>query len=351
MNRKKTFVLILFLNLYTLAFGQTNLDDVFSFDISIPDAPAFNIVQTDGDKILRPSSVRELAITISDFLEQSNDYIIPNTIGVELSPALLLEGSNLSINQYQKSPYLYRSRLSFAFNKDEEIKKIKGAFGIRLSIIDDADLRCNKNYLRDATKLAEEINQYVVAKYFPNNPALEDQKSGVLEYDSELKNIIEREYNKLINEYMDNDWNKQVLDIAYAFGIASMDSNYNNVKFFKHSLWVTYGDRISNWGQFLLGVNGNYGRDSVVNEFKTSGSVSGRMFMGVNYYKFYLEGVGNFSEGNIPIWGVNLGGEMKLLRNIWFNLKAGFEYDNIKRQIDFNSNFSFKLGFSNLLSF
>jgi len=263
MNRKKIFVSILFLLIYSLSFGQTNLDNVFSFDISIPYAPAFNIVQTDGDKILRPSSVRELAITISDFLEQSNNYIIPNSIGVELSPALLLEGSNLTINQYQKSPYLYRSRLSLAFNKDEDIKKIKGALGIRLSIIDDADLRCNKNYLRDATKLAEKINQYVIDKYYSNNPLPEDQKSGMLEYDSELKNIIEREYNKLMNEYMDDDWNKQVLDIAYAFGIASMDSNYNNVKFFKHSLWITYGDRISNWGQFLLGVNGNYERDSI----------------------------------------------------------------------------------------
>jgi hypothetical protein len=47
---------------------------------------------------------------------------------------------------------------------------------------------------------------------------------------------------------------------------------------------------------------------------------------------------------------INSGGEFRLLKNIWLNIKAGFGYDVKEKQVTYNSNFSFKWGFSGMKS-
>ena len=170
-----------------------------------------------------------------------------------------------------------------------------------------------------------------------------------IKYDPEYKKMIDEEYKKLMDKYINKSWNKRVLDFAYSVGIANMDSNYRDIKFFEHSIWATYGDGFGDWGQYLLGINGNYEKESAESDFITSGNITGRLFIGENFYKFYLEGVGTFKEGKLPLYACNLGGEIRLIQNIWLNLKGGFGYDTKAKKFNYNSNFSFKFGFSNLM--
>jgi hypothetical protein len=182
------------------------------------------------------------------------------------------------------------------------------------------------------------------------HPLLNGQTVGKIKYDEELEKITGTEYRKLESKYLNNNWNKRVLDFAYAFVFSSMDSNYKNVKINKHSFWGTYGDRLWNWGQFLIGVNYGYGKDSLSSKYRSNGAITGRLYGGVNFYKIFLEGSASMKESERPLYVINSGGEFRLLKNIWLNIKAGFGYDVKGKQVTYNSNFSFKWGFSGMKS-
>src|SRR6266480_5313269 len=93
-----------------------------NLDYAVPESPAFKILGTDPDNILRPTSVRTVAISIGNYLLTSGG-VIPKNLAVEFSPLLANPYTNLA--QYNQNKFWYRMRLSFGTNV-----KANGAFDI-----------------------------------------------------------------------------------------------------------------------------------------------------------------------------------------------------------------------------
>ena len=64
---------------------------------AVPDAPAFNILNENPDNILKPSSVKDMGIAFADFLGEDERITLPKAFALEFSPALLINGKNLSL--------------------------------------------------------------------------------------------------------------------------------------------------------------------------------------------------------------------------------------------------------------
>src|SRR6476661_1926632 len=84
-----------------------------NLDYTVPESPAFNILGTDPDNILRPTSARTVAISIGNYLLTSGS-VIPKNLAVEFSPLLANPHANLA--QYDQNKFWYRMRLSFGTN-------------------------------------------------------------------------------------------------------------------------------------------------------------------------------------------------------------------------------------------
>ena len=69
---------------------------------AVPDAPAFNILNENPDNILKPSSVKDMGIAFADFLGEDERITLPKAFALEFSPALLINGKNLSLEEYRK---------------------------------------------------------------------------------------------------------------------------------------------------------------------------------------------------------------------------------------------------------
>ncbi len=90
----------------------------YKIDFAIPDAPAFKLLEVDQSAILRPQTVRDLAVVLDGFRGEGNAFVVPRQLGVEFSPGLLIGGGQLHLTDYAARKALYALRLSGATNRD-----------------------------------------------------------------------------------------------------------------------------------------------------------------------------------------------------------------------------------------
>lgn len=315
--------------------------DIFSGNFAVSDAPAFNLLSTYPSKILRPTDVKDFAIGLSDFVGSDN-IISLKSFSVEFSPALLIKGRKLNLPDYQKHSWLYRTRISAAVHRsDEENETTEIALGIRFSLFDDSDLRNNIDYISKATDIAEEINEIRVAA----------RKRLGLGKPLKLSPREEKQIEEIISEFkkdQENEkWNKKILELAFATSAASSDSLGKNPKVDKIAGWSVYGHPIGTWGQWLVGLNFASEKDllSESGDFKTTGSLSTRFYIGQNRYKMFVEGQVSLKEKVRSNYLINGGGEMNLLENIWLVFSAGAEYIGSAKETTLASSLKLKYGF------
>ena len=111
-------------------------------DFAVPEGPAFKLVAIDPSAIVRPSSVRELSFSVSDFTQEDGSFSLPTQLGFEAAPFLLVQGRDLTRSQYERRAWLYRTRVSIATKLSEaSLSPTALGVGIRASLIDDADVR------------------------------------------------------------------------------------------------------------------------------------------------------------------------------------------------------------------
>ena len=315
--------------------------DIFSGNFAVPDAPAFRLLSTYPSKILRPSDVKDFAVGLSDF-GGSDNVISLKSFAVEFSPALLIRGKNLSLLDYQKRSWIYRTRLSAAIHRsDEGSKATKVAVGIRLSLIDDSDLRNNIDYISNATDIAAKITDVYKAariRVGPYNPLKINP-----EEEKQIKEIISAFKKNMENE----KWNKRILEFAVAASATSSNSQGKNIKVDKIAGWSTYGHSFGTWGQLLIGLNFASEKDllNASDGFKTTGSLSTRFYIGRNQYKMFAEGQVSMKENIKSNYLFNGGGEINFFANIWLVFSAGAEYIGSTKKADLVTNIKLKYGF------
>ena len=365
---KIKLVIILLIALQSLCKSQepdSVLVKNYKIDFAVPEQPAFNILGTNPSDILRPSDVKSLSVILPQFYNGS-DLIIPQAISMEVAPFLLIKNNTIKLNEFDKNPWLYNFRISIGTSKEDvnKVKYSKIAFGARVTLINEGDLKSDKKYRNELQKLMQlEVktdNEYKIEFLALKGLILKDYVLNEDRYEGEFEKFVEDKkgeiFQKKLNEIKENykkeNWNKRKLDIAYAYLGVSPDSIIKNIKSKKHSTWLTFGYPLTKKGQHLIGLNYTYVYADSLNKmtdqienFKYSTlSLGTRFYYGSNDFKGFIEGQYKFSGLNDSHnWLLNTGTEINIKEGIWLVFNIGYYVNDINKN---SSKKSFYSGFS-----
>lgn len=339
----------------TNIFAQLSLltSDSLRTKYAVPESPAFTILSVSPSNILKPVSVKELALGASNFLGENETISLPQSFGLEFSPGLVLYGKKLSLKEYQKTPWLYRLRISLATNRNEdESSASELGVGIRLTLQDDSDLRTNEKFISEATectgamlKVAEDIRIKLITQgIIPVTTTLQEVESRPEV--TAAQDSIAAGFNKKwsIDKWSEDNWNADISEIAFAIKTTSKDSLARNLTLSKLSFWYSSAYSLSDWGQFLFGAYGNYEKDLMLDKFIGSGSIGMRFYAGTNRMKIYLETQGTIIQNKNPEWLMSSGLELKIYENIWADFTAGLKTGNESNNGVLVTDFKLKYG-------
>jgi hypothetical protein len=352
MRRLVRSLLLLPLLFATRGFAQTappggSLADQYRVNFSVPDAPAFEILGIEPSDLLRPVSVRELTASFSNFGGLNQGLTLPRSFAVEFSPGMLISGSHLSLDRYRKNPLPYRIRVSGAANRGTDSARTQLGFGVRLSLIDDADPRTDQAFIDSLTAIDHQINR-VFSGLPPSSTKFETEvlnPNNVLT--AEQRQQVEQLQQRIValkKAHEERSWNARLLDVAYAVGASAEDSTGRGAQVDAHSLWATFANPVGRWGQLLLGVRGGMARDSVDDGFSGTVSAAARLYAGSNDYKFFAEtriASGGPVADHFLLHG---GAEAALPFSLWANASAGWEVPTSGGRGRLVTRFSFKSG-------
>ena len=308
----------------------------FRTDFAVPDAPAFLLLDVEPSTIVRPTTVRELAGSVSGFAS-SGHLSLPRAFAIEFAPALLIGGKTLRLDKYQKHPTLYRLRLSAATRRPEDSgSPTRIAVGLRVALIDQADLRTNANYIDTVTAIATKINDI-----YDNARDRVGPPPKPIELTSAEEDSIAALQAPLTGLWENKKWNARVLDVAAGMVARGQDSLGRDLRSTQLAAWATLGTGFGSWGQLLLGGKIASVRDSVTDDFGAKGDLAGRFYVGTNRYKFFAE-VGATWQSGTDEWLLNGGGEARLIRGGWVSFSAGLA--STSDRTDLRTNLAVKLG-------
>ena len=326
------------------------LSNAYRLQFSIPDAPAFTLLDENPGDILRPSTVREFAIALSSFVDTATGgFDIPQALAVEFSPGLLIGGNDLTLKEYQDAPFLYRLRISAGTRRlSGQLAPSQIAFGLRTSFIDGSDLRTDTELLRNIVSITDKIAKEIADSVAP--PPI-DGGSGaeVVENSSPVVDSLKGGLREMIAQgEADQRWNADALDLAAAILLSSPDSTGKGLQSTEIAGWLTYAHGFGNWGQILFGVKAGSLRgpstDTIVETtMKFAGSFSSRLYMGTNNYKVFTEAQYATTDSSKTLL-LNGGGEVLLTDGIWVELGGGVQRDLDAGVWSVVSKFSLKLG-------
>jgi len=339
------------------------LTNAFRVDYTVPDGPAFSLVDVDASNILRPATIRELAASVTSFTDDDG-FSIPRTFAVEFAPGLLIGGKHLTLGEYRRNPLNWirlsaaTKRLAGAANPSEL------ALGLRFSIKDKADPRRNDDLLVGLDSLNQLIFDAITALppamqlAIPSNQALTpDQLYQALpdSVQTRIQALVAARV-VLLNEQAQinssETWNNSAIDLATAVRFSTADSLGRGIEATDIAAWLTAAVKIQTWGQVLFGVKGSLARDTsfvenVDNPFGAEGSAGMRLYIGTNRYKMFTEAqfeTEHRTDDRMETLLLNGGGEARLQNGTWIEFGGGLQYNFLTEQWDVVSKFSLKLG-------
>ena len=355
--KKIAFIAITLAICYELS-GQYFPDDSaliknYRLNFPVPDQPAFKIFEGIPSNILRPSSVTDLSIITSSFV-QGGSLVLPETFALEIAPLLLAKSNNVTLTEWQKNKVLNSLRLSVGSQKTN-FNGVTGynlAFGTRITLVDKGDIKTDISFqdsIFDITAEKTRLENNYKLEYLETNNinaitlALDTvhARKAEIYIQTKLDEHFGNDYfeNRLIalkEKYRTENWNKEKLDLAMAVLTNSADSLVNNIHFSTLGFWCTWALPIKKWGQAIIGAHYSYEKlDSLVEDEistfdKQKLSLAGRVYFGTNKIKGFIEGQlywQNLSAKQNAL--INLGSEFGLFDGIWITFNAGYNFFNI----------------------
>lgn len=354
---KKVFFLLL-VSYQATCFSQNIKDSVFikmadslvlqkvKLGFAVPDIPAFKALGLDPSNILRPSEVKDLALTLGSFRSEG-DFIIPKNLAVEIAPALLINPW-YTLKQYQENGLLRaftKTRFSLGTNDDKKVKTSYLSLGLRTALIDKADFRNDRSLLKDSLyplqdtfisninkKLTLFIQKIGGPEKYDSSFTKSQQDSIENSIQDEVKKQskvdFDKSYNTLIENFKKRNWNAAKLDFAYSLVLRSPDSLLGNAEVNKQHFWLAYATRPgknNKWGQFLFNISNAFykANDKLYNEF--TGNF--RFYAGANKVKGFIEC--QYQNTDIPNKArfetlyAQIGLEANIFKGIWFHFGTG----------------------------
>lgn len=323
-----------------------------NLDYYVPESPAFKILGTDPNNILKPTSVRKVALSVGDYFFTSGS-VLPKDLSVEISPLLL--NSKASLNDYNQNKFFYRMRISVGTSTNTN-GSYAIAEGIRFTIIDKTDLRTNTAFLQTITATlgaavdAEDraIPAYIKENHLAMTPI---QFREALENDSTLYNKLlafETQFipDKIVppdslaslrEQYRNLLWNAPIWEAGIATLQASKDSLIKNLSFSQIGFWTTAGIPIGKKGQLLIG--GKLGFvDST--SWQTTASIGERFYYGSNNIKGFIDAEYVY-KNNSSSAVASAGCQFNISNGLWgqFAINLVIEKGNVSYQPAINIGF------------
>jgi hypothetical protein len=336
--------------------------------------PAFKSLNTEPSNLLKPSTPMAFAVTISE-LYQDRKFLLPKAFALELSPSLLLNANKppTQLKEYARRAVANSFRISLGTSADTILNSSSRNLGLgfRISLINKGDLATDTNAHKKISPLLEKFRKNVrrvsLAKFadlkgidktevdwefkITGNPVMKEEFDKYLadEEESSQKIFLE-DFRKLKEEYKKENWNATKLDIALAILGTSADSLFDNLKFNRADLWITWAQKIGKKAQLLLGLNAQ----SVNNLTDTSNSASNSSFSNISIPARFLMGtnrVKGFVEAQYSYLGelkhnkffFSLGAEVNIIDGVWVNLTGGFDENTSLKISKFIANFNLKI--------
>ncbi len=311
-------------------------------DYAVPDAPAFTILQETPSTILRPSSVRMLAVAVSDFLGTDAQVTLPSTFALEVSPGLLIAGNDLTLAEYRDAPWLYRMRISVGTKRENSQTGATGlAVGLRIPLIDKADLRTNDAVIDQVNSYAMQIVNIRKNTGNPLQGGGEPTPAQQTSIDS-LRNLINT---TLANpaDAQDSLWNRMAFDLAFALGASSPDSLGKNLQLDNISAWATFAWPLGSWGQVFIAGHYQNSRMLPATEYTSKFNGAARFYIGTNFVKTYVEAQASIADmaNALLLTG---GAEVRLYDGLWLEFNAGADVTEVNNATNLVSSFRVKFG-------
>ncbi len=341
---------------------------------AVPDAPAFNALQSEPSNILRPSDIRTIAIDISPFIE-SGKFTLPKSFALEISPgALIFRDKRINIEEYQSRKIFlaYNTTVSLGTGLDSSNQLYRLALGWRTTFINKADKFLNAEHRAQIDHLLEEASvnfgpqwqtfkvansgQFKDASLYVSG-TMDDTQLAAFTIDDGLSGVDSNLAKQFLNETVHfgntqklidkadkqfelKHWNALRVDAAAALVTIADDSTAKNMKLDKIHAWFSASLPLGKNGQVAFGAYGNAGfeskKDSLGNKLKNPSeiSASARFYAGVSRYKFFSEFQFGYKQG--PDIGstitnlLDVGTEISIVNIAWINLYGGFKDIGVK---------------------
>ncbi len=320
--------------LLMFCFGVAEAEDVPDSTISglnmaVPDAPAFILLDVSEDKIMRPTSLQDLAATVNP----------KEGFALEFAPIRLLNGKSLTYKRFRDNRFWNTIRISAGLVRGEDNVFEKASLGVRVNIIDKADYRFQPEFADLLNGYLNDINTIELATG-PDGELTAEQKLAMDSINTRIQNDMD--------SAMSAQWTKPIVQLAYAGGVISRDSAGGDVGLYKHAAWLSAALPIGGKGQFLLGANGEAVRDSATAPWIGEATAAFRLYYGTNRYKVYGEGQGTFAEKHRPVWLGLFGIEFGLMKGLWLDANVGFQdggdFEKVRMVTDYSVKYAVNIG-------
>jgi hypothetical protein len=346
-------ITLLFLNCASAQTSQT-FGGTQSLNFPVPDAPAFNILNADPSKVVRPSSVREVTAGISSFGEGSG--ILPKGFFAEFSPFALC-GPGLSLQDYRSNDFQrfeYRARLSIATRVTDSVShKVYSSVGLRLSFYDGGDSRLDTVFTNNLQKLqldalAKGLDSNTLTYPDPKDTTHRWKLSG-----STLQDLQTAE-SKLRDAEVASHWNSTRFEGGIAFRYLNPDSLARHISIDAEQAWLAFSLGCGSAFEWILSTSPTMCRGIQSGNLDSLCiDLSSREYFGGSAFRFFTDeslrgdwytGASNkaMSGGNLVF---DLGVETSLGGNLWVDFGLGLNKDvTVGESWKFINTFNIKFG-------
>lgn len=329
--------------------GDSDLPDFA--DLRTPDSPAFVLLGVSPTEIQRPTSTRQLAVTLSDAFAADGAVGIPDAFALELSPFWLVPHDDLSLEEFVNARFFETLGQNATFSLATTTEEVAGAtpeevasrtllgFGGRTRVIERRNQPCmaqlealrNRNQTYSA-ELRSVVND-------PANASLSDAEftnkieAKKAEIDAKQAGVAE-DFNKAA-ETCEADVGAHdgfVLDVAFAGAFTFLQAAFKRGKLSKLGAWMTLGyagDYVS-----LLAM-GKYQQDAMELDNQRSTADAGLRFIGYfDRFAFSTELVLRLiideaqDRGKSAQWRVTGGVDYHIGDGVWLNTTFGRDYED-----------------------